>query len=298
MSMADRDGWIWYDGRLVPWREATTHVLTHTLHYGMGVFEGVRCYETEIGPAIFRHDDHISRLEKSAELYYMPIPYSHEEIRTTTKELIARNGLRSCYIRPLVFRGYGTMGLFPLEAPVDVCIAVWEWGAYLGDEGKRNGIRAKVASWRRISGDALIPHAKASGQYLNSILAKTESAKAGYEEERRVQGALAVVPEDDYTLEFPTCDVDRDTGRVDVGGTLTLGEEVRGGSYEVVVAFLAGDEDVTMVEGIDEATLTGGGDSAPLDMIAYVVPHTPKVQCVPLRVARRSGTAPVTETTS
>jgi branched-chain amino acid aminotransferase len=112
----------------------------------------------------------------------MPIPYSHEEIRTVTKELIARNGLRSCYIRPLVFRGYGTMGLFPLEAPVDVAIAVWEWGAYLGDEGKANGIRAKVASWRRISGDSLIPHAKASGQYLNSILAKIESHKAGYEE--------------------------------------------------------------------------------------------------------------------
>jgi branched-chain amino acid aminotransferase len=173
---------IWFNGEFVKWEDATVHVLTHGLHYGTGVFEGVRCYETEIGPAIFRHDDHISRLEKSAELYYMPIPYSHEEIRTATKELIARNGLRSCYIRPLVYRGYGTMGLFPLDAPVDVCIAVWEWGAYLGDEGKRNGIRAKVASWRRISGDALIPHAKASGQYLNSILAKIESHKAGYEE--------------------------------------------------------------------------------------------------------------------
>jgi branched-chain amino acid aminotransferase len=173
---------IWFNGEFVKWEDATVHVLTHGLHYGTGVFEGVRCYETEIGPAIFRHDDHISRLEKSAELYYMPIPYSHEEIRTATKELIARNGLRSCYIRPLVFRGYGTMGLFPLEAPVDVCIAVWEWGAYLGDEGKANGIRAKVASWRRISGDSLIPHAKASGQYLNSILAKIESHKAGYEE--------------------------------------------------------------------------------------------------------------------
>ncbi|UGS36285.1 branched-chain amino acid transaminase [Capillimicrobium parvum] len=173
---------IWFNGEFVKWEDATVHVLTHGLHYGTGVFEGVRCYETEIGPAIFRHDDHIARLEKSAELYYMPIPYSHEEIRTATKELIARNGLRSCYIRPLVFRGYGTMGLFPLEAPVDVCIAVWEWGAYLGDEGKQAGIRAKVSSWRRISGDSLIPHAKASGQYLNSILAKIESHKSGYEE--------------------------------------------------------------------------------------------------------------------
>jgi branched-chain amino acid aminotransferase len=173
---------IWFNGEFVKWEDATVHVLTHGLHYGTGVFEGVRCYETEIGPAIFRHQDHIRRLQRSAELYYMPIPYTGEELRTATKELIARNNLRSCYIRPLVFRGYGTMGLFPLDAPVDVCIAVWEWGAYLGDESKTNGVRAKVSSWRRISGDALIPHAKASGQYLNSILAKIETHKAGYEE--------------------------------------------------------------------------------------------------------------------
>jgi branched-chain amino acid aminotransferase len=173
---------IWMNGDFVPWDEAKVHVLTHGLHYGTGVFEGVRCYDTEIGPAVFRHHDHIQRLFRSAELYYMPIPYEPEQIRQATLELIARNGLRSCYIRPLAFRGYGTMGLFPLDAPVDVCIAVWEWGSYLGDEGKRNGIRAKVSSWRRIGPDALIPQAKASGQYLNSILAKVESHKAGYEE--------------------------------------------------------------------------------------------------------------------
>src|SRR5439155_14258560 len=158
------------------------HVLTHGLHYGTGVFEGVRCYDTVIGPAVFRHADHVDRLYKSAELYYMPIPYEREQIRQSTLELIARNNLRSCYIRPIVFRGYGTMGLFPLDAPVDVTIAVWEWGAYLGEEGKVNGVRAKVSSWRRISADSLIPHAKASGQYLNSVLAKIESYKAGYEE--------------------------------------------------------------------------------------------------------------------
>jgi branched-chain amino acid aminotransferase len=170
------------NGEFVKWEDATVHVLTHGLHYGTGVFEGVRCYDTEVGPAVFRHTEHLERLRKSAGLYYMPIPYSQEELRTATKELIARNGLRSCYIRPLVYRGYGTMGLFPLEAPVDVAIAVWEWGAYLGDEGKRDGIRAKVSSWRRISPDSLLPGAKASGQYLNSILAKIESHKAGYEE--------------------------------------------------------------------------------------------------------------------
>jgi len=173
---------IWMNGEFVPWEDAKVHVLTHGLHYGTGVFEGVRCYDTEIGPAVFRHTDHIDRLYKSAELYYMPIPFEREQIRSSTLELIARNGLRSCYIRPLVFRGYGQMGLFPLEAPVDVTVAVWEWGAYLGDEGKQKGVRAKVSSWRRISPDSLIPHAKASGQYLNSVLAKIESHKAGYEE--------------------------------------------------------------------------------------------------------------------
>jgi branched-chain amino acid aminotransferase len=170
------------NGEFVAWEDAKVHVLTHGLHYGTGVFEGIRAYETDRGPAIFRHADHLDRLRRSAELYYMPIPYSLEELRTATHELIGRNGLRSCYIRPIVFRGYGQMGLYPLDAPVDVSIAVWEWGAYLGEEGKNSGIRAKVSSWRRISNQSLISHSKASGQYLNSVLAKVESSKAGYEE--------------------------------------------------------------------------------------------------------------------
>jgi branched-chain amino acid aminotransferase len=173
---------IWMNGEFVAWEDAKVHVLTHGLHYGTGVFEGIRCYDTAVGPAVFRHADHIDRLFKSAELYYMPLPFSREQIREATLDLIGRNSLRSCYIRPLAFRGYGTMGLFPLDAPVDVTIAVWKWGAYLGEESKQRGVRAKVSSWRRISGDALIPHAKASGQYLNSILAKVETHKAGYEE--------------------------------------------------------------------------------------------------------------------
>ncbi|MGC1812609.1 MAG: branched-chain amino acid transaminase [Solirubrobacterales bacterium] len=173
---------IWKNGEFVPWDEANVHVLTHGLHYGSGVFEGIRCYDTEIGPAIFRHQDHLDRLAKSAELYYLPLDYSLEEIREATKELIRRNGLRSCYIRPLAFRGYGEMGLYAQSAPVDVVVAVWPWGAYLGEEGKKKGVRAKVSSWRRISPAGLIPHAKASGQYLNSILAKTDSANAGYDE--------------------------------------------------------------------------------------------------------------------
>ena len=174
---------IWKNGEFVAWDEANVHVLTHGLHYGSGVFEGVRCYDTEAkGPAIFRHRDHLERLKKSAELYYLPLEYSLDEIGEATKELIRRNGLRSCYIRPLAFRGYGEMGLYAQSAPVEVIVAVWPWGAYLGEEGKQKGIRAKVSSWRRISPAGLIPHAKASGQYLNSILAKTESANAGYDE--------------------------------------------------------------------------------------------------------------------
>jgi branched-chain amino acid aminotransferase len=173
---------IWKNGEFLPWEEATTHVLTHGLHYGTGVFEGIRCYETERGSAVFRHADHLDRLAKSAELYHFALPYSTEEIRQATHELIRRNGLRSCYIRPIAFRGYGEMGLYAQSAPIDVVVAVWPWGAYLGEEGKRHGIRAKVSSWRRISPDSLIPHAKASGQYLNSVLAKEETAKAGYDE--------------------------------------------------------------------------------------------------------------------
>jgi branched-chain amino acid aminotransferase len=174
---------IWLNGDFVAWEDAKVHVLTHSLHYGTGVFEGVRCYQTaDGGSAIFRHADHLDRLEKSAALYYMDMPFTKEQIRQATHELIVRNGFSSCYIRPLVWRGHGPMGLDPLANPVEAMVACWEWGAYLGEEGKRNGIRAQVSSWRRISADSLIPHAKASGQYLNSVLAKIGATKAGYEE--------------------------------------------------------------------------------------------------------------------
>jgi branched-chain amino acid aminotransferase len=173
---------IWLNGKVVAWEDAKVHVLTHALHYGSGVFEGIRAYETERGTAVFRLHDHLERLKQSASLYYMELPYSIEKLREATHELIKANNLRSCYIRPLVFRGYGEMGLYPLEAPVDAMIAVWPWGAYLGEEGKTHGIRCKVSSWRRMSPASFIPQAKACGQYLNSILAKVETAKAGYEE--------------------------------------------------------------------------------------------------------------------
>jgi branched-chain amino acid aminotransferase len=173
---------IWMNGEFVAWEDAKVHVLTHALHYGTGVFEGVRAYETARGTAVFRHQDHIDRLFKSAQMYYMDVPFTKEQIREVTLDLIARNGLKSCYIRPVVYRGAGPMGLYPLDCPVDVFIAVWEWGTYLGEEGKQRGVTGKVVSWRKIGPDALIPLAKANGQYLNSVLAKIEADKAGYEE--------------------------------------------------------------------------------------------------------------------
>jgi branched-chain amino acid aminotransferase len=173
---------IWKNGELVRWEDAQVHVLSHGLHYGTAVFEGIRCYETERGPAIFRHLDHLDRLAKSAELYYLKLPYSAEEMRQGTHELLRRNGLNSAYIRPIAFRGYGELGLYAKGAPIDVVIAAWPWGVYLGEESKGRGIRARVSSWRRISPAGSIPHAKASGSYLNSILAKTESANSGYDE--------------------------------------------------------------------------------------------------------------------
>jgi branched-chain amino acid aminotransferase len=173
---------IWMNGEFVAWADAKVHVLTHGLHYGTGVFEGVRCYDTELGPAVFRNAEHVERLFRSAALFYMDIPFTPEELRAATRELVARNGLRSCYIRPIAYRGYGSMGLNPLDSCVDVTIACWEWGVYLGEEGASKGVRAQVSSWRRIDSDSLIPHAKASGQYLNSVLAKVESVKAGYDE--------------------------------------------------------------------------------------------------------------------
>ncbi|MBV9818345.1 MAG: branched-chain amino acid transaminase [Solirubrobacterales bacterium] len=173
---------IWHNGELVAWEDAKVHVLSHGLHYGTSVFEGERAYETPRGPAIFRHRDHLARLLQSAQLYYMPLPYTLEELRTATHELIAANGLRECYVRPLAYRGYGQMGINPLDCEVSVSIAVWPWGAYLGDAAKKQGVRGKISSWRRITGESLIPHAKAGGQYLNSVLAKIESVKAGYEE--------------------------------------------------------------------------------------------------------------------
>jgi len=173
---------IWMDGKFVEWDKAQVHVLTHTLHYGMGVFEGIRCYKTQKGPAVFRLRDHIQRLENSAKLVGMNLPYSVDELITAVKETIRRNGVEACYIRPIAFYGYGVMGLNPAGAPVNVAIAVWPWGTYLGEEGLEKGVRVKLSLWRRIHPKILPPQAKVVANYANSILAKVDALSSGHDE--------------------------------------------------------------------------------------------------------------------
>src|SRR3712207_1518906 len=173
---------IWMNGEFVDWADARIHVGSHGLHYGSGVFEGIRAYETPKGSAVFRLTDHLERLHNSARLLYMDLPYSVEELRAACMELIGVNGLPECYLRPIAFYGYGELGVSAQANPVDVVIMSWPWGAYLGDEGLRAGIRAKISSWQRV-GPNVIPHvAKATGIYLNSMLAVTEANRSGYDE--------------------------------------------------------------------------------------------------------------------
>jgi branched-chain amino acid aminotransferase len=173
---------IWLNGELVDWADAKVHVGAHGLHYGSGVFEGIRCYATDGGPAIFRLSEHLERLHASAKLLFMELPYSVDELRSACHEVVAANGLAECYLRPIAFYGYGELGVHPGTNPVDVCVMSWPWGAYLGEEAQEHGIRAKVSSWKRV-GPNTIPHvAKATGIYLNSMLAVVEATRAGYDE--------------------------------------------------------------------------------------------------------------------
>ena len=182
MSMANRDGFIWQDGKLVPWREATTHVLTHTLHYGMGVFEGVWAYKAEKGTAIFRLDEHTERLFNSAKIFQMKMPFDKATIVEAQKEVVRANKLESCYIRPLVFYGSEALGIAASNLSVHVIIAAWPWGAYLGAEGMEKGIRVKTSSFTRHHVNISMCRAKSVGSYPNSILAHQEAAKDGYDE--------------------------------------------------------------------------------------------------------------------
>jgi len=182
MSMADRDGFIWYDGKLVPWRDANTHVLTHSLHYGLAVFEGVRAYKTVDGTAIFRLKEHTDRLFNSAHIYRMPMPWDKETLMQAQKEVVRANQLESCYLRPIAFYGSEKMGVSPKGAKTHVAIAAWPWGAYLGEEGMEKGIRVKTSSYARHHVNVSMCRAKYSGTYANSILANMEATEQGYDE--------------------------------------------------------------------------------------------------------------------
>ena len=182
MSMADRDGFIWYDGKLVKWRDATTHVLTHSLHYGLATFEGVRAYNTPAGTQIFRLADHTQRWMNSSKIYLMDLPFSKEELMAAQKEVVRANKLESCYLRPLAFYGSEKMGVSPVGATVHVAIAAWPWGAYLGEEAIEKGIRVKTSSYTRHHVNVNMPRAKFSGTYANSILANREAVSHGYDE--------------------------------------------------------------------------------------------------------------------
>jgi branched-chain amino acid aminotransferase len=173
---------IWFNGELIAWDDAKIHILTHSLHYGMGVFEGIRAYETDKGPGIFRLTDHMIRMRNSARIMGMDLPYTVEELVDAAKLVVRVNGLPSCYVRPIAYYGYGEMGLNTLPCSIDVAIACWPWGAYLGDDALTKGVRMKISSWVRHGHNTMPPAAKTTGNYVNSSLAKVESLKAGYDE--------------------------------------------------------------------------------------------------------------------
>jgi branched-chain amino acid aminotransferase len=178
----DDNGKIWFNGKIVDWKDANLHVLSHVVHYGSSVFEGIRCYNTVKGPAIFRLREHIQRLKNSAKIYRMDIPYSVDDICTAVIDTVKINNLKKCYIRPIAFRGYGELGVYPMNCPVETVIAVWPWGKYLGEEAIEEGVDVGVSSWRRMAPDTMPNMAKAGSNYMNSQLAKMESITNGYDE--------------------------------------------------------------------------------------------------------------------
>lgn len=180
--MADQSKFIWFNGEIIPWEDANIHVMSHVLHYGSAVFEGIKCYNSENGPAIFRLEDHIKRLFISGEKYGLVIPYTVNELTKACVEIVAVNDFENCYIRPIAFYGYDTLGVHPKDCPVEVAIASFFWGAYLGEDGVQNGVNITVSPWKRISLEAFPTSAKASGQYLNSMLAVQDARERGYDE--------------------------------------------------------------------------------------------------------------------
>jgi len=270
---------IWMDGKLVDWDDAKVHVLTHSLHYGCGVFEGVRAYNTSQGPAVFRLREHIDRLFNSAKIFFIEIPFTREELVEATKETVRASGLDACYIRPLVYLGYGEMGLNPLPCPVNVSIAVWPWGAYLGDEGLKNGVRMMISSWQRHDPNAMPPAAKGTGMYINSSMAKIEAIKAGYDEAILLSpqgyvsectgenifivknGRIITPPTSAGALEGITQDSVMTIAR-DLGIEATTGNILRSDLYTADEAFLSGTAaEVVPIRSVDDREI---GDPGPI----------------------------------
>ncbi len=270
---------IWMDGELVAWEDAKVHVLTHTLHYGCGVFEGIRAYETERGPAVFRLDEHIDRLFNSAAIYMLDIPFDRDTLIAATLETVRVNNVPSCYIRPIVYLGYGEMGLNPLPCPVKVSIAVWPWGTYLGDEGVKHGIRLKISSWRRHDPNTMPPAAKGTGMYINSSMAKVEALKAGYDEAVMLSpqgnvsectgenifivkgGAIITPPTSAGALEGITQDSVRRIAE-DLGVDYRVENLLRSDLYTADEAFLSGTAaEVVPIRSVDDREL---GDPGPI----------------------------------
>lgn len=257
--MVEKVDWIWMDGELVPWDQAQIHVLSHGLHYGTGVFEGIRCYPTSGGgAAIFRLRDHVRRLLNSAHICMFEVPFTQEQIEEACRQVVTKNNLvDGCYIRPLLFMGYGAMGLAASNNPIQLVVAAWRWGAYLGEEGIKNGIRCQISSYRRPRGDAMLAKGKITGQYINGILAKRAAIRAGYQEAILLDAQGFVCEGSGENLFM----VER--GRV---RTPFLGEAILGGITRETVLTLLEDENVPLYTGpftrdelycADEVFLTG-----------------------------------------
>jgi branched-chain amino acid aminotransferase len=264
---------IWMDGQLVDWDDARIHILTHSLHYGCGVFEGIRAYATKDGPAVFRLKEHIDRLFNSAKIFFIDIPFTREQLIDATKETVRVNNVESCYIRPLVYLGYGEMGLNPLPCPVNVSIAIWPWGSYLGDEGIKHGVRMMISSWQRHDPNAMPPAAKGTGMYINSSMAKIEAIKAGYDEAILLSpqgyvsectgenifvvrnGRIITPPVSAGALEGITQDSVMTIAR-DLGIECTTGHILRSDLYTADEAFLSGTAaEVVPIRSVDDRDL-------------------------------------------
>ena len=278
---------IWMNGDMVPWEDAKIHVLTHTLHYGTGVFEGIRAYQTDAGTAVFRLTEHIERLYNSGKILGMPMPYSVPEIVQACKDVVADSGLDACYLRPIAFYGYGEMGLNTLPCTVDVAIACWPWGAYLGDDAVTKGVRMKISSWTRHDHNTMPPASKTTGNYANSTLAKMEALNAGYDEAIMLNGAGLVsecsgenifVAKGDVILTPPTSSgalpgITQHTVMAladDLGIEIQIGDMARSDLYTADEIFVVGTAaEVSAVNSVDDRTVPCPGPATKAIADAY-----------------------------